>query len=972
MRRFGTRLRALLVASLLVLGVLPSSMPVAAYTAPYWAFARPTPGNPDTFKWKGITLNSPGTAGAVAKPTTTCAPAKGNCEDITLQVPSGLDQSTLYVKIQWQHPAWKAYLYAIQPDGTPTANSASLGCDSSSFDRGCGNETTLNYDELTIPNPQPGVWHLKVAAVAIHNEGYTGIASLTNSAPLQYAKESLQALTQYLTRNQRVNIVFAGWTPTATELAAMKGSLTRQFQPSVAEKQGCDGDDARDGQASGLVQHETCHYTGTDPNNSNVVPQMANFVPYFEPVSFNLDYHFIKAGDNWTQALFDVAHSNTTWNVDYSQSRIPQTTETAPFKRAYLDEYNQTSGKFRGPDRQVTDPRHVDMVDGPAVEEWIWQNRLNPAFKSSFTDLTSGAVGGPQFINPDPSATYDPAWNNNGTTAVNVDRNPQGVNEGITFFLLDTFTPPYALADFPADHYHTWWTKDHVKDPDTGQPAFADNGRGWGGRYRFHMLDLGAAPTTYERSNWLSASANDNDGSAGFDPPIWQYRNDPRWNGSLPALPTQVAGNNIGSVLGFEITQGIAFKYIGAYLYRPIPNDVYVVAVNNWVDYYSTPAGGGLYSVNMDKVVNSRLAIKGLSSSAPYSTFIPGPSSTLTLGCSANRVEFTGTPFASAPIPGHGIPNASCTKSDPIQEVIEQAKSNGSGALVHTSAGDVYDLAVNQNVIRDFIDMNRPKYAPLYDGAFTVPVINIMFEKNYNVAIPLIVGGIASPRLDGEGWGQFDNVNENLVPKQAIDCSKSASTAPGCNGIPDIYRHDYNLTYTVIHEASHFLGLPHPHDGTNSVEISSAGTWTYYYSMLKWLYDISASPTTYAGDYSVYEQTDQERLMYGHTAEYLKQAQDALADSYFMDGVAGRTTPSAATSARQNAYQSYRGLSSQLFQKGDYLHAMYAMKDAYLVAAGDTEAPVAPHQVSQKDAAARHHVLFTINPQAAFDPNRPI
>ena len=26
-----------------------------------------------------------------------------------------------------------------------------------------------------------------------------------------------------------------------------------------------------------------------------------------------------------------------------------------------------------------------------------------------------------------------------------------------------------------------------------------------------------------------------------------------------------------------EVTQGLAFKYVGGYLYRPIPNDVYVL-----------------------------------------------------------------------------------------------------------------------------------------------------------------------------------------------------------------------------------------------------------------------------------------------------------------------------------------------------------------------------------------------------------
>ena len=52
----------------------------------------------------------------------------------------------------------------------------------------------------------------------------------------------------------------------------------------------------------------------------------------------------------------------------------------------------------------------------------------------------------------------------------------------------------------------------------------------------------------------------------------------------------------------------------------------------------------------------------------------------------------------------------------------------------------------------------------------------------------------------------------------AIDCAHSSPVAPGCNGIPDTFRHDYGLTYTMEHEAAHFLGVNHPHDGAVTVE----------------------------------------------------------------------------------------------------------------------------------------------------------
>jgi len=76
------------------------------------------------------------------------------------------------------------------------------------------------------------------------------------------------------------------------------------------------------------------------------------------------------------------------------------------------------------------------------------------------------------------------------------------------------------------------------------------------------MLDLGAAPSSYERSNWLSASVNPEQGSAYFDPPMWQWHQDPTWNGTDATrtcsgivnangvAPCHYAGDTIGQVGG--------------------------------------------------------------------------------------------------------------------------------------------------------------------------------------------------------------------------------------------------------------------------------------------------------------------------------------------------------------------------------------------------------------------------------------
>jgi hypothetical protein len=355
------------------------------------------------------------------------------------------------------------------------------------------------------------------------------------------------------------------------------------------------------------------------------------------------------------------------------------------------------------------------------------------------------------------------------------------------------------------------------------------------------------------------------------------------------------------------------------------------------------------------------------------------------LGCSHVHNTLTLTPpVIGIPVSSPGT-DPTCTVEDPRQAALEQAKSHGSGALITVAGQSVPDFAVNPAPLQDFIDSNRSQYAPLFDGAFTVPVENLMLEKVYSMAIPGLASGIAAPSLDGDGWGTINTRNDARVLKDAIDCSQSGPPfgppAPGCNGVPDPYPHDSALTYVAEHEAAHFLGLHHPHDGTASVEkgqgTSSAypnsgspldGHFHYYYWMLKWQYDYTASPTTYGHTYGVYESVDQDRLMYGHTAEYMNQAQDWIADAYFTDGANGLTGPSAATTKRLNAMIADRNVASGLFKSGDYLHAQYAMKDADLHAKGVTQRPVQPHQLTLDEAAHDRNAIFVIHPQASFRP----
>jgi hypothetical protein len=1002
MFRLG-RLRFLfpLVAAILVVPLL--SM-VSAAAPRGVALGVPTPDHPATYNWAGDVLQSPDSAGSVATPTTpkSCDASAGACDDTTVTVPDGVTPSTLYVRIAWTHPVWKAYLYVTAPDGTLYPNSASAStatqCDEDQFNKGCGNETSLPIDEVTIPSPAAGTWKIRVAAVNIHDESYTGLVSLTNSSRLEYAKEQLKQLTSHLTRSQRINVVFAGWKPTAAELKQLQGNLPDEYVPVTAAKQGADSDDVRDdGAASGLVQHHTAHYTGTDPTNSNMLPKQvfAQWVPYFEPLKFNFDYHFLAADDTYTQDLFAAAKAATTQDHDPGPMPVYATSLSLPknYKTAYLTDYNNKFGAFRGPDHVVTDTSKWDLVDAFKVEDWIQGSRVDQKYSQSFTDLVTNKTSSAAFINPDPNAVRDPQWDGNGTRPVNVDQNPQGTEQGVTFFLMDTFSPAYAASSFRPDHYHYWGSFDHITDPDTGASDQIDDARGWGGRYRFYFQDLGSAPSFYERENWLRDEVVGQNGSAAFDPPIWQYRNDPTWNGTapVPADPTgtsRAGGSSLGQVMGWDINQGMAFKYIGSYLYRPVPNDYYILATNNWLDHYSQPSAGGFYSVDFNKLYKPEEGLRALTSATPYVTFsssvptAPGLSEAQSLGCADNHheVSFAGTPLSSVAMRAASA-DPNCTTPDPRQQAIEQGKNNG-------ALGFGNDLGVDAGALRNFIDHNREKYAPLETGAFTIPVLNIYFEKVYNVAIPLIVGGLAEGTNDGDGWGQIDNLNERTVAKSAIDCSKSAAAAPACTGVGP-FSNARALTYIVQHESAHFLGLHHPHDGNASVEKAQGpapadapftGDWHYYYSMNKWQFDYTASPTTYGHTYGTYEVVDQDRLMYGRTAEYMKQAQDWVADAYFLEGAAGRTTPSEALLARQNSMIADRDQASKLFQAGDYLHAQYAMRNAVQHAKGFFFPAVQPHRMSLEEAAAAAasptdahitdgHQIFAINAQQVYSPD---
>ena len=85
------------------------------------------------------------------------------------------------------------------------------------------------------------------------------------------------------------------------------------------------------------------------------------------------------------------------------------------------------------------------------------------------------------------------------------------------------------------------------------------------------------------------------------------------------------------------------------------------------------------------------------------------------------------------------------------------------------------------------------------------------------------------------------------------------------------------FTYTTVHEASHYLGLAHPHDTIGAVRNPDGSP--RYYDGFTWMYNSTASPTTYSHVELAYSVLDQESIARGHASYYAQWAESALEDA---------------------------------------------------------------------------------------------
>jgi hypothetical protein len=927
------------------LGVVASSARLAKVT-----FAMPTVGHPQTTSQSlSLTRNPSGNTDAAFTTPNDACDAPG-CVQLSVTVPAG-SQQTLYARAAWTSLTQYAHVWGVSPSGTIIGRSKTTD----TIDKSVGGADVTPLASFTVPNPEPGVWKIQYRAVFGVKIPVRATVALSKGPPLQFPRLNvLQLADSHLTQHLTYNIVFVNRKWTTDEVKAFRAAMPTEYRQSVLAKQSADGNGNETGLESTALNWQGEHYRGTDGTKGG------GYVPYFEPTKYTIDYRFLSADINWTSDLFAAMKRATTQDIQFPTT--PPTGTRRIKQGDYLAGYDARSGKVnRGAAHLVTNPTKGDAIDAFTVEDWVFQHRGDTKYRGAFTNVETGKKISARFINPDPGAYFDPFYTAGGTK--NLDRLPQGPNTSFSFFILDTFgsgdgNP--ADANFRPNAYHFFDVSKHMVDPDLHEAGAGPNdSRVWGGRYRFFLHDLGAGPNVLETQDGFTA--NTPSGSAdkpNGDPPIWDYTNDPQWAGLLVENTAR------------DVKAMLFSRLIGNYLYRPIPADVFFLASNNWVDCYSNPqcSPDGISFTDLKKVFNPDYIEKNLGAAVPGVTFTtergkPGLQTYRYLGCAANRAivnpDPTGPVGTGSSTPYVLAPDPTCVgkKSDRFQEGLEYAKSRGD-----TVVGGANDLTVNTEAFRAFVEENRAAIAPQPAGQFTLTNISVVFPGAQTWALPAIVGGIALGTPNNEGWGILNNLNDRVKGAFSTDCAKSKPVAPGCNGTPEIAPGS-GFSYTIQHEASHFLGLLHPHD-YQTVDKDSKGNWTYYGTAGSHYPDFSMAPTTYLGDFAPYSVLDQDIIQRGHTAEYLSQVQDYLADAYTQDGIAGAGALSSLTKRKVSAASSWQKQGSALFACGDYLHAERAMRNASLAASGTFGPVVAPRQLKPGEK-----VLLAVNPQAVYGPD---
>jgi hypothetical protein len=252
------------------------------------------------------------------------------------------------------------------------------------------------------------------------------------------------------------------------------------------------------------------------------------------------------------------------------------------------------------------------------------------------------------------------------------------------------------------------------------------------------------------------------------------------------------------------------------------------------------------------------------------------------------------------------------------QAMLDQAKQDGD------DVASVPGTAMHTDTAMDYLDSKPDRF--LRGGACytTVPAINVVAEKHYAWALA-IAAGIATNR-NGVPWGYLGSVNDVFKTPQADSDPTMAMAHPSIG--------TGAFTYTSIHEASHYLGLAHPHDSIGATRNPDGSA--KYYDGFTWAFNSTAAPSTYSHTELIYSILDQENIARGHAAYYLKWTDEALADggqAYFDAGI---TTvdqlPKAAARLRTKAINQSKAAETA-FSKFDFVGSTFAAQKAWRAAA---------------------------------------
>jgi hypothetical protein len=698
-------------------------------------------------------------------------------------------------------------------------------------------------ERVLLENPASGTYRVNVLAWLVMPGGtYAGKATLS-TLPLPQSdpksvKWSYDTSAPQATVEVPLRVVLVGFSEGELDTGKLLAEIPEFQRPGVLIPRGSspNADETQFplGTAT-LVNHGRAYYGGEKP--------------FLVPYEYRWKPKVVHAPSSFTSGLFAAMRTNSTTG-DFSK----------PANRAYLESYNATRGNFRGFGNTVLPNTPVRFVDGEKTEDWIAAN-------------SKAHLGW-----DDPARGKGP-----------------GENPGYTVYVLNTWDSAEARAHIrPANEYHVF--KINRTDPDTGDFDGIDWARIWGGRYRFMMLDLGAAPNPYEAETWGNRGRSVN-GSATYDPPLWEYRaKAPRpvtvvnafegWEQAVTPGATWDT-EQLQRMVARTVNQAASFRFLHSYLYEPHPaTGRYWFSDNVWHD-----ANANLpWASDLNKLYNQNVVLSGLRTLTPYLEF-------------AGDVKFQYLQEGGANYAAD-------------QAMLEQAKRDGADLPVGVPGTSMHTVTA-----MDYLDSKPERFLRGGSCYTTVPGINVVAEKHYAWALP-IAAGIATNR-NGVPWGYLNSVNDVFkTPKADRDPTMQMAH-------PDVLGTGA-FTYTAVHEASHYLGLAHPHDSTGATR--NADGSPRYYDGFTWAFNSTAAPTTYSHTELVYSILDQENIARGHTAYYLLWADQALqeaGDAYF---AAGKTTvgslPSKARRLRSEAISAITK-AEQSFARFDFIRATFSAQTAW-------------------------------------------